>query len=1348
MQNNMLQEAAKFLIRNRRHQVWKKIVSVMACMVVFCTTYALILPAITLEKYKCGMEEHIHTDACYTQVTSHSRREPVCSEERLDIHRHTEDCWDENGEIVCGFADFVIHTHTSLCYDGDGHLWCPLPEIEPHTHRAGCYEEPSRQEVHTHTDACYTVELGELICTKSTESAHTHTEACYTETEELVCSIPESDGHQHGSDCYKTTSKLICSLSEEPHQHTDDCYVRNKVLTCQLSTEPAEPEGEPAEPELICGKEEIALHTHGEDCFDEDGSLICGQMQVLEHVHTAECFRTVEEAADTETLTCTIPEGAGGHTHSEEAGCFDETGRLICRLEESDGHQHGPRCYGIWELTCGLEEHTHSEKCSAALTDDPKEADSWEASLPESISEKWDQAVVGVAESQIGYRESEQDYTEDVQGEIKGYTRYGAWYGDPYGDWDAMFVSFCLHYAGIPAEVFPQDASCSRWVEKLQTEEYGFYQEKNVYVPKAGDLVFFDFDQDCAADHVGIAAELLAAAETETMQVRVIEGDSDHCVRAVIYEADDPAILGYGALPERALSVYQWSQGGLEVTATFAPGTVLPENARLTVERLSPEAQESAGAGGYAAAPAMLSEEADTPLPYVEEADTPLSYVDRFRIYLEADGEEILPQAQANVEIRLQEEQYPATLGTELLRYSEEGMESIALDPDASGDLTGSFDTDMSSEYAVVSTLAADVPPQEQDTPEEAVFTPRKTIDAFRDGADNPDTTLDNTSSDRTDLYRLYLDAELSGNQTPIDLLIVVDQSGSMHMDYASGSDKFMDMLDEDGETAIFRDQAVRLVLNGTYDESTYPEKAQNGLISQFLAANDENNVAVVGFQGRAYDGSFRYELSEEAAPIYPADGSWTSDPQYINVVGKSMNGTNYCAGMLVAGEVLDDPAIQNNGHKKVMLFLSDGYPTFYFYKPWLGSLQRRGDGGTMDSATKSASMQYFNELRAKHPDLITYTVGISEDVTGTNSSGTASDEVLRYMADTGGGAYFGVNATDDLRNTLKKLMFGTIYSNLSIQDTLSEYVDLYTDQPDYKVVMRNPDGTETVLFENGAVTEQGAGILQTVDYDASARRVFAVFEPTYTPKPGSTVTLSFNVKTAQTAYDTYAKSGYPVNGEENTDYGGNATSSGQPGFRSNTSATLTYLKDGNAGQLEYPHPVVQAVACKFVIQKTDGSDPGKTLPGAEFALYRKAGDGETGTSLEGLEGSYINLREKIATDENGQAVVDGLVPGEYWLLETKAPTNYRKLSAPIPFTLTRGTDGSGQIAGSSATITIGEEILPELAVTNTFWGHELPKSGGIGTSLYTAGGLLTLCVFCLLLYRNKKGRKEDFASS
>lgn len=345
MKHGALQSAEKYTKTHQRKKRWYRVVTGLACVVVFCTVYALILPAITMEKGACEIPEHTHSEACYTQVTSATRTEPVCTIESLNLHQHDDTCYDSEGNLTCGYADFVVHQHDSACYDENGNFWCPLPEIETHEHTRSCYAVPETDapEVHTHTDDCYTVERGELICTESTEPAHVHTDDCYTETSALVC----EEDHEHTESCYKTTRELTCGDTEEPvHQHTDQCYEQIKTLICELPTEPAE-EAEPAEPELICEEKEIILHTHEpyespEDpgCYDDDGNLICGKIQVLEHQHTDACFETVEEPADTEALTCTLP--------------------------EDEKHTHTALCYGTWELTCDMEEHTHTEECSTA----------------------------------------------------------------------------------------------------------------------------------------------------------------------------------------------------------------------------------------------------------------------------------------------------------------------------------------------------------------------------------------------------------------------------------------------------------------------------------------------------------------------------------------------------------------------------------------------------------------------------------------------------------------------------------------------------------------------------------------------------------------------------------------------------------------------------------------------------------------------------------------------------------------------------------------------------------------------------------------------------------------------
>ena len=559
MKYDVLRGAEKYTKVHKRKRRRHRVVTVLAGVVVFCTTYALILPAITLEK-QCDIPEHTHTDACYAQVTSVEKRVPVCSAETLEIHRHTADCCDADGNPRCGYADFVVHSHDSRCYDETGNLWCPLPEIKAHRHTADCYALP---EGHTHAEGCYTSVRGNLVC-----GEHVHTDACYAETPELACGLEESEEHQHDENCYKTSRKLTCSIDSD-HQHTDACYEWEQVLSCDLPTEPAED----AQPVLVCTKPEIVLHRHTSDCFDADGKLICGQTQILEHRHSDACFETVAEPVDTGTLTCTdtahvhtarcygtweLVCGQEEHTHSEACTQNEQEETVFCG---KDNHTHGEACRDEnGELVCGTEEHTHSLACYADPGADVETAELWERTFAGvTLTGNWRQDTLAIAETQLGYAESTKNYVVAEDGEtVKGYTRYGAWCGEPYGDWNVMFLTFCLHYAGV--EGVPSDRDCGGWV----TSWADAFEPAQSHTPAVGDLVLFDRDGDGTADRAGLVAQITDSG------FAAMEGDAEDAVRLLTYGADDPGILGYINLPEgpKEFTLTAQTENGITVTIT------------------------------------------------------------------------------------------------------------------------------------------------------------------------------------------------------------------------------------------------------------------------------------------------------------------------------------------------------------------------------------------------------------------------------------------------------------------------------------------------------------------------------------------------------------------------------------------------------------------------------------------------------------------------------------------------------------------------------------------------------------------------------------------------------------
>lgn len=373
MRTDFLPDAERYLKTRRKRKRWYQVLSGLAAVVVFCTVYALILPAITMEK-PCPLPEHSHSDSCYRQITVTAQTVPTCS---MELHQHSEACYNETGQLICGYADLVVHQHDDRCYNEDGTLWCPLEEHSEHQHEDSCYAKvhqhtpdcyrqvPDFEQLlcteHEHSDSCWD-ETSVLICEESeSENKHQHDETCWDENNSLICEQGENseseNSHQHGDTCRETQSVLVCGYDSQ-HQHDDSCYASTDELICDYNNETnsqetvdaeteSENESETAEKEdensentlgeLLCEQAEICLHEHDEGCFDEQGTLTCEKVQILAHQHDDSCFVTEESPVDTSTLTCT---NSGAE------------------------HEHGPRCYGSWELICQLAEHTHDETCS------------------------------------------------------------------------------------------------------------------------------------------------------------------------------------------------------------------------------------------------------------------------------------------------------------------------------------------------------------------------------------------------------------------------------------------------------------------------------------------------------------------------------------------------------------------------------------------------------------------------------------------------------------------------------------------------------------------------------------------------------------------------------------------------------------------------------------------------------------------------------------------------------------------------------------------------------------------------------------------------------------------------
>ena len=170
---DLLHKIRQIIKDRKKRKLFTRAVSLLAAIIVFITTYILVLPAITLEKTaSCGREEHQHTDSCYEKVL-------ICGKEESEGHHHDDSCYTVTKELDCQLEEHQ-HSAENGCYDEEGNLICQLAE---HAHGDSCYKEVKtltcgleESEGHHHSEACYEKVL---VCGKE---AHTHSEACFADS--------------------------------------------------------------------------------------------------------------------------------------------------------------------------------------------------------------------------------------------------------------------------------------------------------------------------------------------------------------------------------------------------------------------------------------------------------------------------------------------------------------------------------------------------------------------------------------------------------------------------------------------------------------------------------------------------------------------------------------------------------------------------------------------------------------------------------------------------------------------------------------------------------------------------------------------------------------------------------------------------------------------------------------------------------------------------------------------------------------------------------------------------------------------------------------------------------------
>lgn len=392
--NEIMQKLRAQRVRARRYTAMLLVLAMLTSLSVSWRLHQVGTALTTDNEYCCGMEEHVHTDECYTE------------------------------ELVCGYEEGQPEEPDSA-FSVDSEPTTEEPEAEPEE----LEPEETEPEVHHHTADCYEtvlVEHKELTCGKE---EHTHDETCPVDPD---------------------TGDFLCGYEE--HEHSDDCY------TTETETEE----------KLVCGYEEGEVLSDG--TADDDG---------------------IAALEDTNTATSVAEDDSSSEAVSEP---------VI--------HHHTEACYEK-VLTCTIPEHTHTLACLADYSADVETDDDWQK-YSVGLSDNWNEALLAVAQEQLGYKESEKNFqTDEALGDIidvHHYTRYGAFYGNPYADWDVAFIAFCQHYAGIPKTEIPQRLGLEALRADMDAMGFAYLTEGEdaAYEAIPGDVVTYNKNGTADDETIGI----------------------------------------------------------------------------------------------------------------------------------------------------------------------------------------------------------------------------------------------------------------------------------------------------------------------------------------------------------------------------------------------------------------------------------------------------------------------------------------------------------------------------------------------------------------------------------------------------------------------------------------------------------------------------------------------------------------------------------------------------------------------------------------------------------------------------------------------------------------------------
>ena len=198
--------------------------------------------------------------------------------------------------------------------------------------------------------------------------------------------------------------------------------------------------------------------------------------------------------------------------------------------------------------------------------------------------------------------------------------------------------------------------------------------------------------------------------------------------------------------------------------------------------------------------------------------------------------------------------------------------------------------------------------------------------------------------------------------------------------------------------------------------------------------------------------------------------------------------------------------------------------------------------------------------------------------------------------------------------------------------------------------------------------------------------------------------------------------------------------------YPTNDTTSLQYRTiegtDGNLSvsdpkTIEFPIPSVHGYLAELRFTKTDGQEG--IVPGAEFTLSH---DTSQCAICRGNNTSVPVESQDQTSTADGSVSFTGIPSGHtYTLQETRIPDGY----------VSNGNTYTVSVAYDKVTVAVQSADGSSVEWSGVYPNQkyfELPRTGGAGPLLYTAGGLLLMTASAILLYIHNRRRKEDNQSS